>query len=356
MRESLVNNGLGWSRDCDARLLEFEANALHECLARGALQYDEFGPGETMLILPRGGHAVLTGDPHKVVIAGEWHLLPDGERALALPKGPVPARRPRTRKQPSRSPSPPPLSPPPPAERPAAAPATDGNASDGDGDPRAPRVLALRRTPGDAARDAADCGAVEYGAAAAGSVLVAVHAARAAAPRAAFRCHLRPDWAADAWLRSDVWSDVALEADVSLCADAKASAVVVGSLCRRELATGPDATRLDVDDEALARFAAAAAPCRVRLAAAATDAILDAADDADGEAAARLFARLRALGLEGAYVTGRPGDAAGRDRLVALAAAAKAADLVLVAALPSPPAQGAPSPPDAPLPLDAVLV
>ena len=35
MRESLVNNGLGWSRDCDARLVAFEASALHECLASG---------------------------------------------------------------------------------------------------------------------------------------------------------------------------------------------------------------------------------------------------------------------------------------------------------------------------------
>ena len=55
------------------------------CLNRGLLQYDEFGPGDTMLILPRGGHAVLTGRPHKVVLAGEWHLTPDGVRAAAVP-------------------------------------------------------------------------------------------------------------------------------------------------------------------------------------------------------------------------------------------------------------------------------
>ena len=127
MREALVATGLGG--ETDARLLEFEANALHECLARGLLQsgaaapksrellglsaddprrrgrgaaatttrlhgnatsilgrYDEFGPGETMVILPRGGHAVLTGDPHKVVLAGEWHLTPDGVRAVSLPQ------------------------------------------------------------------------------------------------------------------------------------------------------------------------------------------------------------------------------------------------------------------------------
>jgi len=30
-----------------------------------------------MLILPGGGHAVLTGDNGKVVIAGEWHLRTD---------------------------------------------------------------------------------------------------------------------------------------------------------------------------------------------------------------------------------------------------------------------------------------
>ena len=54
---------------------------------RGCLEYssyDEFTARET--ILPRGGHAVLTGQEDKVVLAGEWHLLPDGDRAMAAPR------------------------------------------------------------------------------------------------------------------------------------------------------------------------------------------------------------------------------------------------------------------------------
>ncbi|CAH0380395.1 unnamed protein product [Pelagomonas calceolata] len=82
-REALAAESFGDA--ADARLLQFEADALLGCLNRGLLQYDEFGPGDTMLILPRGGHAVLTGRPHKVVLAGEWHLTPDGVRAAAVP-------------------------------------------------------------------------------------------------------------------------------------------------------------------------------------------------------------------------------------------------------------------------------
>lgn len=36
-----------------------------------------FASGETMLILPGGGHAILTGVEGKVVLAGEWHLRTD---------------------------------------------------------------------------------------------------------------------------------------------------------------------------------------------------------------------------------------------------------------------------------------
>lgn len=50
---------------------ELELQVLQKCqdLTRGGT----FGPGETMLILPGGGHAVLTGNDGKVVLAGEWH-------------------------------------------------------------------------------------------------------------------------------------------------------------------------------------------------------------------------------------------------------------------------------------------
>lgn len=85
LRESLVNNGLGWSKECDAKLIDLEAQALDKLMSMGKVEYDEFVAGESMLILPRGGHAVLTGQPDKVVLAGEWHLQPDGKAALALP-------------------------------------------------------------------------------------------------------------------------------------------------------------------------------------------------------------------------------------------------------------------------------
>ena len=52
---------------------ELELQALQACQVRAGT----FGPGETMLILPGGGHAVLTGDNGKVVLAGEWHLRTD---------------------------------------------------------------------------------------------------------------------------------------------------------------------------------------------------------------------------------------------------------------------------------------
>ena len=79
------------------------ARMLERCLAKGLLQYGEFGPGgcgggaadvdsatggsagggsadggcdesipDALVILPRGGHLVMTGT-HKIVLAGEWH-------------------------------------------------------------------------------------------------------------------------------------------------------------------------------------------------------------------------------------------------------------------------------------------
>ena len=60
-------------RGCRAGLADsFEKRVLDRCLHRRLLEYAQIGPGETLLILPRGGHAVMTGDS-KVVVAGEWH-------------------------------------------------------------------------------------------------------------------------------------------------------------------------------------------------------------------------------------------------------------------------------------------
>ncbi len=60
-----------------ASLAGFEAEVLRRCLCAGKLQHGAFARGETAMILPRGGHAVLTGD-FKVVVAGEWHLRATG--------------------------------------------------------------------------------------------------------------------------------------------------------------------------------------------------------------------------------------------------------------------------------------
>ena len=71
---------LRWGGDADAPLLALEAQALAHCAARGLLVVDAFAAGETLLILPRGGHAVLTGE-RKCVLAGEWHLRPRPRRS-----------------------------------------------------------------------------------------------------------------------------------------------------------------------------------------------------------------------------------------------------------------------------------
>ena len=63
---------------CAARRPKAPASPITPCprvgLHRGLLEYAEIGAGETLLILPRGGHAVMTGES-KVVVAGEWHQL-----------------------------------------------------------------------------------------------------------------------------------------------------------------------------------------------------------------------------------------------------------------------------------------
>jgi len=55
-----------------ANSAQLEGEALRLLGEHGALQYGEFGPDETLLILPRAGHAVLAGPDGKTVYAGEW--------------------------------------------------------------------------------------------------------------------------------------------------------------------------------------------------------------------------------------------------------------------------------------------
>lgn len=59
--------------------VSLEARALQLLASRGQLQYAESKAGETLLILPRAGHAVLAGEQGKTVYAGEWwYKYPDG--------------------------------------------------------------------------------------------------------------------------------------------------------------------------------------------------------------------------------------------------------------------------------------
>ena len=44
----------------DANLQNWHA-ALERCLHAGLLEYGEFGPGDLLLILPRGGHTIMLG-------------------------------------------------------------------------------------------------------------------------------------------------------------------------------------------------------------------------------------------------------------------------------------------------------
>jgi hypothetical protein len=50
-----------------------ETRVLEKCLSHRLLEHGEFNAGEGLFILPRGGHAVLSGPNGKVVVAGEWH-------------------------------------------------------------------------------------------------------------------------------------------------------------------------------------------------------------------------------------------------------------------------------------------
>ena len=69
-----VVDGVG--RKATAWAYALEREVLQACAERRALAAGTFGAGETMLIAPGGGHAVLTGATGKVVVAGEWHLRP----------------------------------------------------------------------------------------------------------------------------------------------------------------------------------------------------------------------------------------------------------------------------------------
>mmetsp|Transcript_24151 Transcript_24151/g.35789 ORF Transcript_24151/g.35789 Transcript_24151/m.35789 type:complete len:424 (-) Transcript_24151:833-2104(-) len=55
--------------------IKLEHDALKAC--EPVIQSGTFTSNETMMILPGGGHAVLTGEDGKVVLAGEWHLRTD---------------------------------------------------------------------------------------------------------------------------------------------------------------------------------------------------------------------------------------------------------------------------------------
>ena len=212
-REALVYMKLGG--EADARLLQFEADALLGCLNRGLLQYDEFGPGETMLILPRGGHAVLTGRPHKVVLAGEWHLTPDGVRAAAIPRT-YAQRRMRTRRDASK------------AREAAAAKrrSVESNLTETEDESQdeavVPAPAPIHTEVGriavyveDARHSALETGRADVdGERGPGFAAVAAAAARQANPRSKTVLHLRPSWTTKRWASCDAWDRVALEADV----------------------------------------------------------------------------------------------------------------------------------------------
>lgn len=72
-----VVDGVG--RKATAWAYALEREVLELCAERRALAAGNFGAGETMLIAPGGGHAVLTGATGKVVVAGEWHLRPSAQ-------------------------------------------------------------------------------------------------------------------------------------------------------------------------------------------------------------------------------------------------------------------------------------
>ena len=245
-REALVAVNLGG--ESDARLLQFEADALLGCLNRGLLQYDEFGPGETMLILPRGGHAVLTGSPYKVVLAGEWHLSPDGIRAAAIPRTSA-QRRLRTRRDATRA-------------RDAAAvrrrsvesskSEEDESQDEGSGQRRlslervAPAPAPIHTEAGriavyveDAKHSALETGRADVdGERGPGFAAVAAAAARQANLRSKTVLHLRPSWNAKRWAACDAWDRIAIEADVEAARSLGVAEVVACPVTSKGLLDG----------------------------------------------------------------------------------------------------------------------
>lgn len=67
---SAINDGSNGTQESIQWSHELECKALQETTVKAGT----FLSGETMLIMPGGGHLVLTGGDGKVVIAGEWHL------------------------------------------------------------------------------------------------------------------------------------------------------------------------------------------------------------------------------------------------------------------------------------------
>ena len=61
----MIRGGVG--RKATAWAYALEREVLQACAERRALAAGTFGAGETMLIAPGGGHAVLTGAAGKVV-------------------------------------------------------------------------------------------------------------------------------------------------------------------------------------------------------------------------------------------------------------------------------------------------
>ena len=69
--------------------LALEQEVLSYALDKGVLEYAELAAGESLLILPRAGHAVLTGD-FKVVLAGEWHWQGEADDLSQVKYNPQP--------------------------------------------------------------------------------------------------------------------------------------------------------------------------------------------------------------------------------------------------------------------------
>lgn len=72
---------------------KLECDALGLCGDARTLSSGTFLAGDTMIILPGGGHAILTGERGKVVVAGEWHLSPPPPTGVEVVEGTVPSGR-----------------------------------------------------------------------------------------------------------------------------------------------------------------------------------------------------------------------------------------------------------------------